>query len=115
MMTGVLPSLVLSLSILAVPVQVVSKPPLRENAEASLREALRLIEGKDYRTFLLEFMPPEFVKTRTKSAAALDEWVEYFAKQGVVYTLPKIKEASKVTPTYDEAKTTATFPLKEYD
>jgi hypothetical protein len=115
MMTGVLPSLVLSLSILAVPVQVVSKPPLRENAEASLREALRLIEAKDYRTFLLEFMPPEFVKTRTKSAAALDEWVEYFAKQGVVYTLPKIKEASKVTPTYDEAKTTATFPLKEYD
>ncbi|HXT71038.1 MAG TPA: hypothetical protein VN700_14850 [Vicinamibacterales bacterium] len=43
------------------------------------------------------------------------EWVDYFATHGVVFTLPRMKEASKVTPKYDDAKTAATFPLKEYD
>jgi hypothetical protein len=115
MISTVLPSLVLSLTVLASPLQVVSKPSLRENAETALREALRLIEAKDYRTFLLQFMPPEMVKTKTKSEAALNEWIEYFATHGVVYTLPKIKEAIRVSPKYDDAKATATFPLKEND
>jgi len=115
MISIVLPPLILCLTVVVAPLQVTSKPPTREKAETAILDALRLIESKDYRTFLLEFMPPELVKTKAKSVAALDEWVEYFATHGVVYTLPKIKEASRVAPTYDEAKATATFPLKDYD
>src|SRR5687768_7200574 len=114
MISAVVPSLVLCLA-LAAPFQVVSNPSAREKAETAILEALRLLEAKGYQKFLLEFMPPEMVKTKTKSSAALDEWVQYFTTYGLGFTLPRIKEASKTTPKYDESKTTATFPLKDYD
>lgn len=115
MMPTVLSSLALCLSMFFNPLQVASRPSPRENVGTAILEAIRLLESKDYKTFLMEFIPPDVVKARTASPAALNEWVEGFAAHSVGFLLPRLKEASKLTPTYDGQKTTATFQLKDYD
>jgi hypothetical protein len=109
-MFGVL-SVMLCLTIFVASPQTVSKPGPRENVETAVGEAIHLLESKDYKTFLLQFAPPDQVKARGGSPEALDAWVGYFSNQadGV---LAAFKYARTQTPTYDDAKTTATYPLK---
>ena len=92
--------------------QTASKPDPREAVETAIGAAIHLLESKDYRTFLLQFIPPEQVKARGGSPEALDAWVEYFSAQAHS-VLAALKYARTQTPTYDATKTTATFPLKE--
>src|SRR4051812_37100467 len=100
MTSVILPLLVLCLVFVGVPFQTVTKPASRERAETAILDGLRLIDAKDYQAFLVEFMPPEIVKERTKSADTTKAWVQYFTTYGIVYLLPRMKEASKVTPVF---------------
>jgi len=93
------------------PPQTVSKPSPRENAEAAVGEAIRVLESKDYRTFLLQFVPPDQVKERGGAPEALAAWVDLFSTRADSL-LAALKYARTHTPTYDDAKTTATFSLK---
>jgi hypothetical protein len=112
MISTVLSSLALSLTIFAVPQQVTSTPSPRENVETTVEEAIRLLESKDYRTFLVEFFPPEWVKAKTGEPGGLNAWVDVFLAHSVGFLLPMLKGATTVAPAYDEAKTTAIFHLK---
>ncbi|MEW5983254.1 MAG: hypothetical protein AB1806_12915 [Acidobacteriota bacterium] len=83
----------------------------REQVETAIGEAVRLLESKDYRAFLLQFAPPDQVKARGGAQAALEAWVELFSAQAD-HVLAAFTHARTRTPTYDAAGTTATFLLK---
>jgi hypothetical protein len=104
-------AVVLCVTMIVASPQTAPKPGPREKVDTAIGEAIQLLESKDYRTFLLQFVPPDQVKARGGSSEALDAWVEYFSSQadGV---LAAFKYARTQTPTYDEARTTATYPLK---
>jgi hypothetical protein len=110
-MSVVLSSVVLCVTMSVAFPQTASKPDPREKVETAIGAAIHLLESKDYRTFLLQFSPPDQVKARGGSAEAWDAWVEYFSTQADS-VLAALKYARTQTPTYDAAKTTATFPLK---
>jgi len=109
-MSRVFSCLVLCATI-SVAAQTASKPDPREKVETAIGAAVHLLESKDYRTFLLQFVPPDQVKARGGSPKDLDAWVEYFSGQANS-VLAALKDAMTQTPTYDDARTTATFPLK---
>jgi hypothetical protein len=111
MISTVLPSLALCLSMFAVPLQVTPKPSPRENVETTVVEALRLLQSKDYRTFLQKYFPPEWVKAKMAEPGGLNAWVDGWAANSLGNVLGHLKQASTLKPTYDEAKTTAIFRL----
>jgi len=115
MISTVLPSLALCLNMFAVPLQVTPKPSPRENVETTVVEALRVLESKDYRTFLQEFFPPESVKDMLAQFGGIDAWVDTFVAHSLGNVLQHLKQARTVKPTYDEAKTTAFFLLTIQD
>lgn len=110
-MSTILSSVALCLLMFVASPQTGSKPSPRENAETAVGEAIRVLESKDYKTFLLQFVPPDQVKARGESAEALAAWVDLFSRRAGSL-LEAFKYARSQTPAYDQAKTTATFPLK---
>ncbi|MBZ5499051.1 MAG: hypothetical protein LAP85_21850 [Acidobacteriia bacterium] len=110
-MSVVLSSVLLCLTMSVSSPQTASKPDPREKVETAIGAAIHLLELKDYKTFLLQFVPPDQVKARGGSPEALDAWIEYFSAQADSI-LAALKDARTQTPTYDAAKITATFPLK---
>ena len=88
-----------------------SKPTDRTDINTTIADAIRVLEAKDYRTFLVTFLPPDLVKARGGSPEALTKWLDDFSPRGPKL-LAAFKYASKQKPVYDQAKTTATFPLK---
>ncbi len=110
-MSVVLSCVVLCLSMSVASPQTASMPDPREKVETAIGAAMRLLESKDYRTFLLQFVPPDQVKARGGSPEAMDVWVEYFSAQADSI-LAALKYARTQTPTYDDTKAIATFPLK---
>jgi hypothetical protein len=103
--------LVLCVSLSGLVSQTAPKPSPREKVETAIAEGTRLLESKDYTTFLLQFVPPDQVKKLGGSPEALDAWVEHFAAQAPA-VLAALKDASTQSPTYDDTYTIATFPLK---
>jgi hypothetical protein len=75
-MSRVLSCLVLCATIPVASAQTASKPDPREKVETAIGAAVHLLEAKDYRTFLLQFVPPDQVKARGGSPKDLDAWVE---------------------------------------
>jgi hypothetical protein len=114
-MISVLPSLALCLSVFTAPVQVTPKPSPRENVETTVVEGLRLLESKDYRRFLQEYFPPEWVKAKMAEPGGLNAWVDVFVAHSLGNVLQHLKQASTIKPIYDEAKTTAIFTLTIQD
>jgi hypothetical protein len=110
-MLAVLSSIVLCVTMFVASLQTGSKPAARENVKTAIAEAIHLLELKDYKTFLLQFAPPDQVKARGGTTEAMGAWVDYFSKQAED-VLAALKGAKTQTPTYDEARTTATFPVK---
>jgi hypothetical protein len=111
-MPVVLASVLLCLNVFAAPSQTAAKPSPRENAETAVVEAIRLLEAKDIKTFLTQFMPPDDMKAQAGTPDAFDAFAQRFETRSD-RLLGALKDARTQKPTYDEAKTTATFPLKE--
>ena len=113
-MSLVISSLVLCISLLGASPQgapaPAPNPDPRENVDTAIVAAIHLLESKDYKTFLLQFVPPDQVKLRGGTPEAMDAWVELFSSRAD-RVLAALKYARTQTPTYDEAKTTATYPL----
>jgi hypothetical protein len=95
----------------AVSQQATPKPSPRENVESTVVEGLRLLESKDYRTFLQEYFPPDWVKAKMAEPGGLNAWVDGWVANSLGNVQRHLKQASTVKPTYDEAKTTAIFRL----
>ena len=115
MISTVLPAVAFCLSTFAAPLQVTPKPSPRENVETTVVEGLRLLESKDYRTFLQEYFPPEWVKAKMAEPGGLNAWVEGWVANSLGNVQRHLKQASTAKPTYDEAKTTAIFRLTFQD
>jgi hypothetical protein len=115
MIATVLPTLAICLGILAIPAQQTPKPSPRENVETTVVEALRVLESKDYRTFLQSYFPPEWVKAKLAEPGGLNAWVDVFVAHSLGNVLQHLKQASTLKPTYNEAKTLAIFPLTIQD
>ena len=107
-MSFVVPVVLLCLNVFAATPQRAAKPRARQTPETAVAEAVRLLEAKQYETFLTEFLPPEQLKSRAGTPEALKALAQDFSSR-VDRILPLLKSASTQKPTYDEAKTTATF------
>lgn len=117
-----MPTLVSSLSVFALCVGLLAPPfqarpltPTREDVVATVKEAVRLLDAREYKTVLFEFFPPDFVKKQSTSPAAIEQWLEMFSSQSVGFILPKLRASMSLTPTFDDAKVKATFRFKTYE
>ena len=108
-MSVLLTSLALCLNLVAPP-QAAAKPGPRENVETAVVEAIRLLEAKDYKTFLPQFVPPDDYKVMVPTPEALDTTAERFGPRSE-RLLIALREASTLKPTFDAAKTSATYTL----
>ncbi len=109
-MPVVLAIVVLCLNVFAALPQRAAKPGPREMPETAVREAVRLLEAKDYEAFLTQYLPPDQLKSRAGTPEALKAMAQDFSTR-VDRILPMLKAASTQKPAYDEAKTTATFEV----
>lgn len=106
----------LCVGLLAPPFQARPLAPAREDVVATIKEAVRLLDAREYKTVLFEFFPPDFVKMKqSTSAAATEEWLAMFSTMSVGFILPKLRASVSVTPTLDDMKTKATFRFKTHE
>jgi hypothetical protein len=109
-MFAVLVSVLLSLNVTIAPSQGMASSNPRERAETAVVEAARLLEAKDYKAFLSQFMPPDQLKARAATPEALDAFAEQFAPRAD-RLLEALKHVRAQTPAYDSENTSATFTL----
>lgn len=84
--------------------------PTRRDVNATVKEAVRLLDAQEYKTVLFEFFPPDFVKQqRALPPGEVEAWYTVFSTQSVRYLLPKLRASISIAPTVDDAKGTAIF------
>lgn len=105
----------LCISLILGPVQERRLPASREDVSATVKEAVRLLDSREYKTVLVDFFPPEFVKKQSTSPAATEKWLEVFSSKSVAFILPKLRSSMSVRPTFDKAGTKAVFRFKTHE
>lgn len=105
----------LCVGLLAPPFQARPLAPAREDVVATIKEAVRLLDAREYKTVLFEFFPPDSVKTWATSPASIEQRLEIFSTLSVGFILPKLRASISLTPTFDDAKTKATFRFKTHE
>jgi hypothetical protein len=80
----------------------------REKLDTAIKEAIRLLEAKEYAAFLEQFMVPDELKEITRKKP-LDEFAKEFAERKAGDMLKVLKSLDGLKPTLDESGTTATF------
>lgn len=88
------------------------KPDPREQLDTAIPEAIRLLEAKEHKTFLKDFVAPADLERITKNIP-LDQLAERFGTDKADVLLGVLKSIKGAQPTLDAAKTRATFKLKE--
>ena len=81
----------------------------RESVEKTIAEAIRVLEAKDYRQFLSEFVLPKNLEAVAGTPEAFEQLVKELPVRSGKF-LFALKDAQGRAPIYDAAKTTATFP-----
>jgi hypothetical protein len=89
-----------------------SKADPREKLETAVPEGVRLLEAKDYSTFLKNFITPDDLKKITEKAA-LDEFSKQFGENKAPRLLQVLKSIRDAKPTLDPSGKKATYELKE--
>ena len=84
----------------------------REKLDTAVPEAIRLLEAKDYSTFLKNFIPPDDLKKVTEKAT-LDEFAKQFGENKGPRLLQVLKSIRDAKPTLDSSGKKATYELKE--
>ena len=82
------------------------------NIDTAVVEAIRLLEAKDHKTFLTQFVPPDQLKDLAGTSEAFDTLVKTFPPRGE-RILTALKSVRTQKPTYDAAKPTATFQVEQ--
>jgi len=100
----------LLLSILA------AAPAPKANPRAQLKtaipEAIRLLEAREYTTFLKTFVAPDDLKKITKDEP-LDELAMFFAEKKAPQLLKALKSIEDAKPMFDDSGTKAMYQLGE--
>lgn len=96
------------------PIPSKAKEDPRETVEGTIAEMIRLVEAKEPRKFLEEFVPPEML-AELKKQNKLDELVENMqpGKIGIVKLTEMLAEAKKTKPEMSADGKTATFKLSD--
>jgi len=89
-----------------------SKADPREKPETAVPEGIRLLEAKDYATFLTNFVPPDDLKKIT-AKASLDEFAKRFGENKAPQLLQVLKSIRDSKPALDPSGKKATYELKE--
>lgn len=83
-----------------------------KSLETAIPEGIRLLEAKEYATFLKNFVPPEHFQRITNSVS-LDEFARKFGEDRAEVMLAVLKAIREEKPTLDDGGTRATYTLKE--
>jgi hypothetical protein len=89
-----------------------SKVDPREKLDTAVPEAIRLLEAKDYPTFLKNFLPPDDLKKITEKVP-LDEFSKQFGENKAPRLLLVLRSIRDAKPTLDPSGNKATYELKE--
>jgi hypothetical protein len=85
-----------------------AKADPREKLETAIPKAIRLLEAKEYETFLKTFIAPDDFKKVTKDVS-LEEFAMRFGKDHAATLLQVLKAVKGTKPTLDPDGTKATF------
>ena len=88
------------------------KPDPRENLDAAIPEAIRLLEKKDYEGLLKAFVAPKDFEMITADKPLAD-FAKWFGEEKAPKLLAVLNAVKGTTPTLSEDKLLATFELKE--
>lgn len=100
-------------ALLALGVGAAESPPERyKSLETAIPEGIRLLEAKEYATFLKNFVEPEHFKKVTQSVP-LEKFAERFGEGKAAAMLEVLKSIREAKPTLDPSGTKATYTLKE--
>ena len=83
-------------------------PDPRERLETAIEEAIRLLDKKDYTTFLSMFVPPEALARRRDT---LEEFAAAFAGEKADRLLAALKQIRTATPAMSPEGTQATYQI----
>jgi hypothetical protein len=84
----------------------------REQLKTAIPEAIRLLEAREYMTFLKTFVAPDDLKKITKDKP-LDELATFFAENKAAQLLKALKSIKDAKPTRDDSGKKATYQLGE--
>lgn len=85
-----------------------AKTDPRKKLETAIPEAIRLLEAKEYETFLKKFVAPDDFKKITKETT-LEEIAKQFEKDKAAALLQVLKSVKDKKPTFDSEGKKATF------
>ncbi len=88
------------------------KAESRETLETLIPEGIRILEAKEYKTFVEIFVPPDELKKITEGTS-LEEFAKTFGERKAPRLLEILKEIKGTKPSLDDNGTKATFVLKE--
>lgn len=87
------------------------QPNPRENVETAVLEGIRLLEAKDYTTFLKTFVAPDEL-AKILEEVPLDQLAEQFGAKKAPRLLDVLKMIKDAKPTLDAEGKTASYELK---
>lgn len=88
------------------------KPESREALETAIPDGIRLLESKEYKAFVENFVPPADLK-KIIEGTSLEEFAKNFGERKAPRLLEVLKEIKGTKPSLDDKGTKATFALKE--
>ncbi len=88
------------------------KPETQKTLETAIPEGVRLLEAKEYQTFVKNFASPADLKRITEEMS-LEEFAKTFGERKAQRLLQVLKEIKDAKPDLDDTGTKATFTLKE--
>jgi hypothetical protein len=85
---------------------------LREDVSTAVGEAIRLLEMKDYETFLKDFVSPDDLKKIAEEKVDLSKLATRFKGEKADRLLRALKTIKNLTPTFEKNGELAVFPVK---
>lgn len=89
-----------------------TKGDAQEKLETAIPEGIRLLEAREYASFLKKFVLPDDLKKITQ-AMPFDKLVKDFSMEKAAVLLTILKEVKDAKPTLSDDGMKATYPLKK--
>jgi len=101
-------AMLLGMAVFAVPAMAQVQADPREELETAIPEAIRLLEAREYETFLKTFTAPDDFKKIT-GEVSMEEFAAKFEKDKVSILLRILQAVKDKEPAFDAEKKKATF------
>jgi hypothetical protein len=87
-------------------------PDPREKVDTAISEIIRLVEAREYATFIQKYAPPDDLK-KILANKSLDELVKEFAQKNAARLIKVLRATRGLTPIVEENATKVTYHFKE--